>query len=123
MKNRKERESFIKNPASYELAEETTFTRTSKLRYKGETWFRIEHFEDAIRYDPDFKKIVHEARWIDHGIYELKEGTECLIPISRTTLIEKITELDRKYPDRASAPAHPHTIIIKRERNENRKRV
>lgn len=115
MKNKKERETFFDTIENWETKEQTAFTRTMQLEYKGERWIKIQTREWSSYYDHDFHKICHEARWIDKGHYIINELFECLEPITRTDIIAKMTAIDKERPDRASAPAIPQTMEIERK--------
>ena len=115
MRNKKERESFVDSIENWEVKEETIFTRTMQLEYKGERWIKVQIREWSSYYDYDFRKMCHAARWTDKGHFTIAELYECLEPITRTDIIAKMTALDKKYPDRASVPAIPQTMEIERK--------
>lgn len=114
MRNKKERELFVDNSGNWIMKEQTTFTQTMQLEYKGERWIKVQHCEWSSYYDHDFHKMCHAVKWMNKGFYKINELYECLEPITRTDIIAKITALDKKYPDRASAPAIPQTMEIER---------
>lgn len=115
MRNKKERELFVGNSANWMMKEQTAFSQTMQLEYKGDRWIKIQICEWSSYYNHDFHKLCHEVRWIDKGYYKINELYECLEPITRTDIIAAITALDKKYPDRASAPAIPQTMDIERK--------
>lgn len=116
MKNKKEREQFVDNPENWVVKEQTAFTRTLTLDYKGDQWIKVEHKEWSGYYDMTLSKYVHCVKWIEHGKYIKDDLHECLVPISRTEIVGQMTVLDKQYPDRASAPAIPDTIEYERPR-------
>lgn len=118
MKNKKERELFVRNLLNWETKESTVFTRTLQLEYKGAVWIKIQHREWSTYYDHDFRKICHKAEWIDKGFYTINELYECLEPTTCTDMVQKISAMDKEKPDRAGAPAIPATLEIERSRHE-----
>jgi len=116
VKNKKEREQYVDNPENWIVKEQTHFTRTLTLDYKGDQWIKVEHKEWSGYYDMTISKYVHCVKWMERGKYVLNDLHECLVPISRTEIVGQMAVLDKQYPDQASAPAIPDTIEYERPR-------
>ena len=118
MKTKREREEYFNNQLNWETAEETTFTRTLKLRYKGNIWIKIQTREYAFsHYDFQLNKHVNAVKWHDKGVYTINDLHEALVSTCKTEVIEEMTDLDKKRPDQASAPAIPSVMEVPRAKS------
>lgn len=121
MKNNDERKAFVKDDANWEPHAVTDFTTTEKLTYKGETWYRVMIIEYDQRFDYNkhrFVRCVNKVQAPFNTYYKVNEEHNALDRRSYTDVVKEIQNLDKQYPDRASAPAIPSTIDIERGHHE-----
>ena len=115
MKNQKERNEFLINPASWKPVFTEGLTRVEKLTYKGEDRYRLMVYQWNNHFYYETHTAGHIAEWTVKDYYRLNEIDQALEVQSLTEMREWIYALDKKYPDRASGPAIPATVGFRRE--------
>lgn len=98
MKNKKERDAFIDNPANWQIVEVTPHARISRITYKKEHRYKLETYETTSSYDFDNHKLVVLPEWITKCYYkEPEQGyISGFIQQSLTEIRNWVQDLDRK---------------------------
>ena len=99
MKNDKERRDYINNPENWILAfgsGNIENIRTMVLTYKDERWARLEVYREYESFDFEKLETVKKKGWVETALYAVSKDGEIGEPISKTQIMNRMKELDRK---------------------------
>lgn len=73
MKNKKERDEFIDNPANWQIVEVTPHARVSRITYKKEHRYKLEVYETIPGWDFDNHERTFTPKWVVRHYYKEPE--------------------------------------------------
>lgn len=115
MKNKKQRQEFIRNDQNWEVIDTMQFAVLKRLTYKGDSWLKIQHLIEGRRYSFEDHDYHFATQLDDMGIYILNEDGTALVRSSETAIVDRISELDKQFPDRTGGGPLPKTLDIDRK--------
>ena len=118
MKNNDERKAYIRNDENWKVIDLGHYTVTKLMKYKGFEFLKVEIVVEREEWwDKDRKTPYHHfVKALDlKGLFTVNEDGDALCYTTETNIIQKMLELDKKYPDKGGMAAVPPTIDIPRK--------
>ena len=116
MRNNDERKAYIRNDENWKVIDLGHYTVTKLLRYKGDEWLKVEVAVEREKWwdREDFSR--HLVKELDlKGLYTVNEDGDALCYTSETEIIDRMRELDKKYPDKMGHTGIPASMDIPRK--------